>query len=97
MRKRFAPAAIAASTLLALGSTALSAHAAPSTGSEGAGAVGDYIVVLADSAASDRIASGHDARFGVDVGHVYSAALKGYSAKMTPAVADLVAQDPAVQ
>ena len=96
MRRRFAPAAIAASTLLALGSTALSAHAT-ATGSERAAAVGDYIVVLTDNAASGQIASGHDARFGVDVGHVYNAALKGYSAKMTPAVADLVSQDPAVQ
>ena len=99
MRRRFAPAAIAASTLLALGSTALSAHAAPSTatGSDRAAAVGNYIVVLTDNATSGSIASAHDARFGVDVGHVYNAALNGYSAKMTPAVADLVAQDPAVQ
>ena len=99
MRRRFAPVAIAASTLLALGSTALTATAAPSSGSglDQSAAVGNYIVVLTDNADSRSIASAHDARFGLDVGHVYTSALQGYSAKMTPAVADLIENDPAVK
>ena len=99
MRRRFAPVAIAASTLLALGSTALTATAAPSSGSDldQSAAVGNYIVVLTDDADSRSIASAHDARAGIDVGHVYTSALQGYSAKMAPAVADLLENDPAVK
>lgn len=96
MRRAFVPAAFAAVSLLALGSTAVTAQAAPSAGS-GADLLDSYIVVLTDDAASGRIASTHDARYGVDVGHVYSSALRGYSATMTPAVAALVAEEPAVE
>ncbi|HZJ04820.1 MAG TPA: S8 family serine peptidase [Nocardioidaceae bacterium] len=99
MRRSYAPAAIAASTLLALGASALSAHAASPTVADPDrdAAVDNYIVVLADNAVSSRLASVHDARFGIDVGHVYNAALRGYAARMTPAVADLIALDPAVK
>src|SRR5680860_1338083 len=77
MRRRFAPVAIAASTLLALGSTALTATAAPSSGTalDQSAAVDNYIVVLTADADARSISSAHDARLGVDVGHVYTCLL----------------------
>ncbi|CAA9348031.1 MAG: Alkaline serine exoprotease A precursor [uncultured Nocardioidaceae bacterium] len=91
-----APAAFAASALLAMGTTAL-ATAAPSLASGAESEMGDYIVVLDNGAASQRVADAHAARFGVDVGHVYGTAIDGYAAKMSPATADLVAKTPAVE
>jgi len=55
-----------------------------------------YIVVLENSAAAGVVASVHELTYGIDVGHVYKSALKGYSALMTPAVAGLIAKLPVV-
>lgn len=55
-----------------------------------------YIVVLDDSAAARTVAQVHADRFGFDVGHVYSSALQGYSAKLTPATAALLENLPGV-
>ena len=90
--RRIATAAIAACSLLA--ASGLPAQAVPSPA--GSGAETSYIVVLDDNAAARNIASLHGQRFGVDVGHVYSAALQGYSAQMTPTAAGLVANAPGV-
>jgi subtilisin len=56
-----------------------------------------YIVVLKDSAAAKTVASTHELTLGVDVGHIYTNALKGYSALMTPAVAAVVEKLPVVR
>jgi subtilisin len=53
----------------------------PLSAQAGAGAqAGRYIVVLKDAVDSNAVASLHAARFGVEVGYVYSYALHGYSA-----------------
>ncbi len=99
MRHRSARTAIAVATLVALGSTSLSAQAAPGDRSDRADRRGaeSYILVLADTAAAKRTAAAHEDRLGLDVGHVYTSALKGYSATMLPAVANRLALDPAVK
>jgi subtilisin family serine protease len=56
-----------------------------------------YIVVLKNSAAAGVVASLHELTYGIDVGHVYKSALKGYSALMTPAVAGLIEGLPVVE
>jgi subtilisin len=63
----------------------------------GGGALERYIVVLKDSAAAKTVASTHELTLGVDVGHIYTNALKGYSALMTPAVAAVVEKLPVVR
>jgi subtilisin len=93
--RRTATAALAATTLLALGSTAPPAGAAPVAGAD-ADAVDSYIVVLEEGSKAGALADRHAESFDVDVGHVYRHALTGYSATMTAAAADLVEADPAV-
>ncbi len=95
--RRSATAALAACTFLALGSTALSANASP-VETAGSAALGtdNYIVVLDEGAASRAIAGSHADKFGIEVGHVYTSALKGYSATMTAAAAELVEAAPSV-
>ena len=56
-----------------------------------------HIVVLKNSAAAATIANLHELTYGIDVGHVYKSALKGYSALMTPAVANLIEALPVVE
>jgi subtilisin family serine protease len=56
----------------------------------------DYIVVLKAGTDSSSAANEHARTRGAAVGHVYSHAIRGYSAKMTPAAAASVAQDPRV-
>jgi subtilisin family serine protease len=90
MRKTMA-AALSAITLVALGSPNLAASAAP-TGSDSAG----YIVVLKDSAAPGKVADDHSRRYNADVNHLYRAALKGYSAQMSPTAAAKIADDSRV-
>jgi subtilisin family serine protease len=84
-----------------LGTSALAASAAPAPGSApadlAAGASqGKFIVVLEDGSAARQIATAHAERFGLDIGHVYTSALKGYSATMPASVAALVEAAPAV-
>ena len=93
--RRFTTAALAVTTLLALGSTALSAQAAP-TSTSGSDRSGAYIVVLKDDAAPAKVASDHATKYGADVGHLYRAALKGYSAHMSASSAARVANDSRV-
>ena len=58
---------------------------------------GSYIVVLDDSvkSVSNQLAE-HERRDGVRARHVYRTALKGYSAKLTPAQVRDLASDPQV-
>jgi subtilisin family serine protease len=56
----------------------------------------DYIVVLKAGTDSSSAANEHARTRGAAVGHVYSHAIRGYSAKMTPGAAASVAQDPRV-
>jgi subtilisin len=92
---RRAPLAAAAACTLLLGGSGLAANAAvPAPADLGAG---NYIVVLKDSASARAVASSHAERFGVDVGHVYTSALQGYSATMPASVASLVEALPSVE
>jgi subtilisin len=91
---RRAPLAAAAACTLLLGGSGLAANAAvPAPADLGAG---NYVVVLKDSASARAVASAHADRFGLDVGHVYTSALQGYSATMPASVAALVEATPAV-
>ncbi|HYH33539.1 MAG TPA: protease inhibitor I9 family protein, partial [Nocardioides sp.] len=92
-RTRTATAAAAASALgLAAAALTSSASAASVTG----GTPTSHIVVLDDSSAARTVAQAHAERFGLELGHVYSSALQGYSATMTPQTAALVAALPGV-
>ena len=100
--RTFAVAALAASTVITLGSTALTAPAvsapglaAPSVGA--ATAAAPYIVVLEDGADARDLAPQQADRLGFELGHVYHSALQGYSASMAPAVAAAVADLPGVR
>jgi subtilisin len=91
---RRAPLAAAAACTLLLGGSGLAANAAvPAPADLGAG---NYVVVLKDSASARTVASAHAERFGLDVGHVYTSALQGYSATMSASVAALIEAAPAV-
>ncbi len=92
-------AALSASTVLSIGAatfavTTLPASAAPAIASA---APAPYIVVLDDSADARAVAPAQAQRFGFDVGHVYTSALQGYSATMTPAVAAALEASSAVR
>ncbi|HEX6248782.1 MAG TPA: S8 family serine peptidase [Nocardioidaceae bacterium] len=91
MRKTMT-AALSAISLVALGSPALAANAAPS----GSDRAVDYIVVLKDGTASGKVAAEHSRRYDAQVGHVYRSALKGYSARMSPTAAARLQQDSRV-
>jgi len=94
--RRSTTATLAVTTLLALGSTALSAQAAPMSAS-GSDRSGAYIVVLNDGAAPAKVASDHSAKHGAEVDYLYRAALKGYAARMSATAAERVANDSRVQ
>ena len=95
--RTFSAAALAASTVLTLGVTALSAApgvaAPPALGT----APAPYIVVLKDSVDARTVAPAQAAQVGFDLGHVYHSALQGYSAWLSPAEADLIAASPTVR
>ena len=101
MRRTLTAVAAAAATTLALGGAALPATATASTGSTAssaaAGTTGDYIVVLDDSLSARTVAQQHADRFGLELGHVYTTALQGYSTSMPAGTASLVAALPGVQ
>ncbi|QBR93338.1 S8 family peptidase [Nocardioides euryhalodurans] len=94
MHRTFLVTAAATASALALATTALtsSATAAPQDASAPSG----YVVVLEDSMVARSVANLHADRFGLDLGHVYSSALQGYSATMTPQTAALVEALPGV-
>jgi len=83
-----------------LGTSALAASAAPAPGSAtadlGTADPGKYVVVLEDGAAAREVAAAHADRFGLDVGHVYTSALQGYSATMPASVAKVLEAAPSV-
>jgi subtilisin family serine protease len=88
--KKILAVPILAGALVALSLTpATSTAAAPA-------ATGSYIVVLADGAASAATVQGHARVAGVTPTHVYSHALRGYSATLTAAAAKRLAADPRV-
>ena len=94
--RRLAAAALAVTTVLGLGATAVTADAAPTSSASSGGATAPYIVVLNDSADAQAVAQAQASRFGLDLGHVYTHALQGYSATMTPAVAQALKALPGV-
>ncbi|HEX5770729.1 MAG TPA: S8 family serine peptidase [Nocardioidaceae bacterium] len=90
--RRF-PVAVAAACTLALGTSGLAATAAPAADL----GEGRYIVVLKDGSSARSLANLHADRLGVDVGHVYTSALQGYSATMPASVASAVEALPSVK
>ena len=96
--RKLAAAALATTTVLGLGATAVTADAAPSSSSGVTSAApAPYIVVLDDSADARALAPVQASRLGFDVGHVYTSALQGYSATMSPAVATALEALPSVR
>jgi subtilisin len=93
MRKTMT-AAIAAITLVSLGSPTLGANAAPP--SDDPPKAEPYIVVLRDGAAAGKVAQEHSRRHDAQVGHVFRSALKGYSARMSPRAAERLQGDSRV-
>ncbi|HSE10593.1 MAG TPA: S8 family peptidase [Nocardioidaceae bacterium] len=91
------PLAAAAACTLILGTSGLAATAAPAPADVPSGDTGKYIVVLEDGAAARSVATSHAESFGLDVGHVYTTALQGYSATMPASVAALVEAAPSVK
>ena len=69
---------------------------APAASAAAPAETGSYIVVLADGAASAATVQGHARAAGVTPSHVYSHALRGYSAMLTEAAAKRLAADPRV-
>ncbi len=96
MRSRFTVLAAAAASALTLtvgASVVTTASAVPASASS---STGSYIVVLEEGATARTVAALHAERFGLDLGHVYSSALQGYSAAMPAATAALVETLPGV-
>jgi subtilisin len=94
--RRLAAATLAITTVLGLGATAVTADAAP-TAPNLSTASAPYIVVLHDTADARAVAPAQASSFGFDLGHVYTSALQGYSATMSPAVAEALEALPAVR
>ena len=94
--RRTSTAAAAACALLALGGTTYAAAATPEA-AIGRQVSASYIVVLDDRASARTLATAHADRFGLDLGHVYTSALQGYSATMSAETAALVEALPAVR
>jgi subtilisin family serine protease len=56
-----------------------------------------YIVVLKDDMAHPaNVAQRHEENRGADIDHIYAAAIKGYSAELTPSELKAIEQDPSV-
>src|SRR6266576_2079126 len=90
---------VLASALLACALAALSAL--PATADAAASTLplspdGQYIVVLAGGTPAAATANEHARRYGASVGHVYSHALQGYSARLSEAAVKRLATDPRV-
>ena len=92
------PVAAAAACTLVLGSFSFAATAstADSSAASAADVAGSYIVVLKDGTDARTVAAAQAERFGLDVGHVYTSALQGYSAAMPAAVATQLEALPSV-
>jgi Peptidase inhibitor I9 len=74
MRRRLMVGAALAAPLVTVMAATPCAAAAPS------GRAGSYVVVLKDTASPTTLARAHASRYGAKVDHVYSHALRGYSA-----------------
>jgi subtilisin len=61
-----------------------------------AGATSGYVVVLRDGADAPAVAADHSRRHGARVSHVYTAALEGYAAPLSPAQLRAIERDPRV-
>ena len=94
--RRLAATALAITTVLGLGATAVTAEASP-TSPRLSTAPAPYIVVLDNGADTRAVATAQASRFGFDLGHVYTSALQGYSATMSPAAASALEALPGVQ
>ena len=81
---------------LVLVAGALLVGALSSTATATAGSTG--VIVVLDSSVSDpgAVAAQHAARFGLEVGHVYTHALEGYSARVPTGVVSALLQDSRV-
>ncbi|MDQ4007940.1 MAG: S8 family serine peptidase [Actinomycetota bacterium] len=98
MRKLGVVAAIAV-TLTAAGATSAQAEgsSAQVAGLDNPDRIaGSYIVVLEKGAALAQAVDSARGTLGVDVGHVYRSAVRGYSARMSQAAAERLAQAPGV-
>jgi len=92
--KKFLLAAPAAVALAAAGATSAGAQSpAPSDGDRIAG---HYIVVLEEDVSPRAVATEHARSSAGEILHVYSSAVRGYSARMSEEAAALVASDPRV-
>lgn len=89
MRKTYGTA------LLALALTVASTTAATAETSSQQG-IDQYIVVLADTASARDVAREHAAAHGATVGHVYSHALRGYSARLSAKAVEALTRDSRV-
>ncbi|MGH3373032.1 MAG: S8 family peptidase [Nocardioidaceae bacterium] len=96
MRRSLLVTTAALATVLASIGTAASATSDRSTGTAAGDRSASYIVVLKDGTASGAVAREHGQKYGADVDHVYRAALKGYSARMSPTAAARLADDSRV-
>jgi len=96
MRRTFLTASFVVASgaaLFAIGAVAPTAVGLADTPSDTRG----YIVVLADSADSEQVATEHARAQGATVGYVYSNALHGYAAQMSATAAARIASDPRVR
>ncbi len=92
-----AVAVLAACSLLTLGGTTVAAAAAPSTSDASSVTTPtSHIVVLDDSAAARTVAAAHAERFGFDLRHVYTTAIRGYAAPMSAGTAAAIEALPGV-
>ncbi len=95
--KQVAAAVLTAGALMTATAGAVTTASATPGASAGAPAQQQrYIVVLDDGLDARAVARRHAAALGVRVGHVYSQALDGYSARMPASVATTLGSDPRV-
>jgi subtilisin family serine protease len=92
IRRTLTAAAVAALTVTGIGATAGTAAATPPANS----ALGTYIVTLDGSSVPAQVAGLAHARLGGRVGHVYTAALDGFSVTVPAALADRLRTLPGV-
>lgn len=90
-------AVLAAAVVACVPFVGTTAQGAPTGGGAEGRIPGQYIVVLAETESPSSVAREHAAAQGASVTHVYSHALKGYSARMSDEAAARIANDPRVQ
>src|SRR5204863_8454336 len=75
---------------------ALTTSVATGAAAQSSSTVKSYIVVLKATASSSQVASEHAREYGARITHVYSFALRGYSAQLSSDAVDRVRSDPRV-